>query len=106
MRFDSLKARLSHGLQGEIERNKVGTDINPTSVPVTEGDLITLYLAYLTDLTTSELESHGISRYVARRFARPCWDEGRNVWAEKHLKRMLTQAQVLADTFHDQWYFT
>lgn len=103
MRFDSPKARLSHGLQGDIDRNKVKDDINPTSIPVTEGDLITLYLAYLTDMACSELENNGISRYTARRFARPCWDEARNDWAEKHLKRMLAQAQILGDTFHDKW---
>lgn len=103
MRFDSPKARLSHGMQGDIDRNRVKEDINPTKIPVTEGDLITLYLAYLTDLATSELEAQGFSRYVTRRFARPCWDEARNEWAEKHLKRMLGQAQILADTFHERW---
>lgn len=103
MRFDSPKARLSHGSQGDIDRNRMKEDINPTNIPVTEGDLITLYLAYLTDLATSELEAQGISRYVARRFARPCWDEARNEWAETHLKRMLAQAQILADTLHDEW---
>ena len=44
-----------------------------------------------------------MSRYCARRFARPCWSEERNKWAEPLLRKMLAQAQILADTFHDQW---
>lgn len=102
-RFDSPKARLSMGQQVDIHRASIGKEINPTNTPMTEGELITLYLGYLTDLTTSELETQGYSRYCARRFARPCWSEERNKWAEPLLRRMLAQAQVLADTFHDQW---
>lgn len=103
-RFDSPKARLSMGQKVDIDRVIVGKDVNPiSSTPMTEGDLITLYLGYLTDLATSELEAQGYSRYCARRFARPCWSEDRNKWAEPLLRRMLAQAQVLADTFHDQW---
>jgi len=102
-RFDSPKARLSMGQQVDINRAFLGKEINPTNTPMTEGELITLYLGYLTDLTTSELEAQGYSRYCARRFARPCWSEDRNRWAEPLLRRMLAQAQVLADTFHDQW---
>lgn len=103
-RFDSPKARLSMGQQLDIYRAQVAKEINPIGdVPVTEGELITLYLGYLTDLATSELEAHGVSRYCARRFARPCWSEERNKWAEPLLRKMLAQAQILADTFHDQW---
>lgn len=103
-RFDSPKARLSMGQQVDIHRAIIGKEINPISdIPMTEGELITLYLGYLTDLATTELEAQGFSRYCARRFARPCWSEERNKWAEPLLRRMLAQAQVLADTFHDQW---
>lgn len=103
-RFDSPKSRLSMGQQLDINRATVGKEINPIStIPVTEGELITLYLGYLTDLASSELEAQGYSRYCARRFARPCWSEDRNKWAEPLLRRMLAQAQVLADTFHGQW---
>jgi len=103
-RFDSPKARLSMGQQVDIHRAIIGKEINPISdISMTEGELITLYLGYLTDLATTELEAQGFSRYCARRFARPCWSEERNKWAEPLLRRMLAQAQVLADTFHDQW---
>lgn len=104
-RFDSPKARLSMGEQGEIDKINVGPEINPasTSTPLSEGELITLYLGYLTDLAVSELEAHGHSRYTSRRFARPCWSDDRNRWAEPLLRRMLAQAQILADTFEDRW---
>lgn len=102
-RFDSPKARLSMGQQVDINRATVSREINPTNTPMTEGELITLYLGYLTDLATTELETQGYSRYCTRRFARPCWSEERNKWAEPLLRRMLAQAQVLADTFHDRW---
>lgn len=103
-RFDSLKARLSMGQQVDIYRAPIGDEVNPiASTPMTEGELITLYLGYLTDLATSELEAQGYSRYCSRRFARPCWSEERNRWAEPLLRRMLAQAQILADTFHDEW---
>jgi hypothetical protein len=103
-RYDSPKARLSMGEQVDINKVPVEKDINPVAAtPLTEGELITLYLAYLTDLASSELEAQGYSRYCARRFARPCWPDARNKWAEPLLREMLAQAQILADTFHDQW---
>ena len=78
--------------------------MNPIiGTPLTEEDLITLYLGYLTDLAASELQAQGHSRYTRRRFARPCWPEERNRWAEPLLRRMLARAQILADTFHDLW---
>ena len=103
-RFDSLKSRLSMGQKLDIDRAPIKKEINPIeATPVTEGELITLYLGYLTDLACTELEVHGHSRYCARRFARPCWSDDRNKWAEPLLRRMLAQAQILADTFHGQW---
>lgn len=102
-RFDSPKSRLSVGVPGDIMRIPVKEQINPTSIPMSEGEMITLYLGYLTDLATSELEAQSSSRYVLRRFARPCWDSTRNEWAEQLMRKMLAQAQILADTFHDCW---
>lgn len=103
-RFDSPKSRLSMGQQVDINRAPIRKEINPIeSTPVTEGELITLYLGYLTDLACTELEAQGHSRYCARRFARPCWSDDRNKWAEPLLRRMLAQAQILADTFSGQW---
>lgn len=103
-RFDSFKSRLSMGQPVDTYRAMVNQEINPhTDIPMSEGELITLYLAYLTDLATSELEAQEKSRYCLRRFARPCWSAERNEWAEPLLKKMLAQAQILADTFQNKW---
>jgi molecular chaperone HscA len=102
-RFDSPKQELSQG-NADLASVMASQSINPTGVPLTKEDLITLYLAYITDLAGTELaERHKQSRYVRRRFARPCWDGDRVKWAESQLKRMLARAQILADTFTGQW---
>jgi len=102
-RFDSPKQELSQGTIADLGESVVTHEINPTRVPLTKKDLITMYLAFLTDLASSELEERGLSRYVVRRFARPCWDERRTIWAEQLLREMLAAAQILADTFHQRW---
>ncbi|MEX0804987.1 MAG: hypothetical protein WD688_16960 [Candidatus Binatia bacterium] len=103
-RFDSPKQELSQGTISDLGESPIMQEINPTPVPLTKKDLITMYLAFLTDLASTELnERHGASRYVVRRFARPCWDEKRTTWAERELKDMLAAAQIIADTFHGEW---
>jgi hypothetical protein len=76
---------------------------NPTSVALSWADVITLYLGYLTDIATSDLADKKGSRYVRRRFARPCWEPGRDAWGAGELRLMLAKAQIVADTFHDRW---
>ena len=103
-RFDSPKQILSQGSIHDLFQDRLEEEINPTDVPMTKGDMITLYLAYLTDLACTELEErHEVSRYVRRNFARPAWNDDRAEWAEEQLKNMLAQAQILADTFHNKW---
>lgn len=103
-RFDSPKQELSQGTMADLASVSVPTSINPSGVPLTKEDLITLYLAYVTDLAGTELaERHHRSRHIRRRFARPCWDAERTKWAEHQLKRMLARAQILADTFTGEW---
>jgi hypothetical protein len=103
-RFDSPKQELSQGLTADLGSVPVSKAINPTETPSTKEELITRYLAYLTDMACTELdETHERSRYVRRRFARPCWDAQRTDWAEKLLIRMLSSAQILADTFSGRW---
>jgi len=102
-RFDSPKSYLNIGSQGYIDQHFVDKAINPTETDISGGDLIRLYLAYLTDLACSALEEKGLSRYTIRRFARPCWEEERKRWAEPLQKSLLAQAQILADTFHGRW---
>ncbi|MCG3167977.1 MAG: hypothetical protein DPW12_10600 [Rhodocyclaceae bacterium] len=103
-RFDSPKQELSQGTTADLSSVPVPKAINPTEIPFTKEELITLYLGYLTDMACTELqEGHERSRYVRRRFARPCWDTQRTAWAEQLLERMLSRAQILADTFSGHW---
>lgn len=101
-RFESPKQYISQGEIEQMER-EVDSAINPSKVDFTKSDLITMYLSFLTDLACSDLENRGISRYVQRRFAVPCWDSERVESAERAMARMLAEAQILADTFSGKW---
>jgi len=104
-RLDSLKQALSQGqLRGDPDEVPLDDDMNPTSIPLCEGHVIVLYLSYLTDLAVTELqERHHKSRYISRRFALPYWDAERRVWGERILRKYLAMAQIIGDTFHNQW---
>lgn len=110
-RLDSIKGWLSLRKEGNLDSEScvLEPDLNPTAVRLTQGDLMRIYLAYLTDVATTALAQHehkgaSIGRYVKRRFARPCWpDEKQTDWADSLMRSMLCQAQVLADTFSGRW---
>lgn len=107
-RFDSPKRELIQGLvETPLDKVALSSEINPTDIPFSKGDAITLYLGYLTDLACSELNlkcpGH---RHVKRRFALPSWEKDRRSWGERMLGDMLGKAQILADTFHEKWPHT
>lgn len=103
--LDSLKQEISQvdPEEGAVELDrKLPQDVDPTSA-LTYFDAITIYLAYLTDLATTALESRLGTRYVRRRFTVPSWRPPQRVWAAELLGKSLLRAQLLADTFHDRW---
>jgi hypothetical protein len=104
-RFDSPKKELTQGIvETPLDRIPLSREINPTDVSFSKGDAITLYLGYLTFLACSELNQKlQMSEYVLRRFALPSWDKDRRSWGEKMLGKMLAKAQILADTFFENW---
>lgn len=102
-RFDSPKQHISRGDFDVTLQQIVRKEINPTRFKFTNRDLIVLYLSFLTDLACSELQQKGLSRYVRRRFAMPCWVDDRVQWAEREMRKMLAGAQILADTFSGRW---
>lgn len=87
--------------QAELAR-KLPVDVDPTST-LTCADVIAIYLAYLTDLATTALESRVGTRYVRRRFTVPSWRPPQRRWAADLLGKCLLRAQLLADTFHGRW---
>lgn len=104
-RLDSLKQEISQtsGVT-PVEQRQLSVAVNPTGVPLTVQDAITMYLAYLTDMSTGALASqHGGPRYVRRRFALPCWGVEHRLWAARILSTCLRRAVLLADTFRGRW---
>ena len=104
-RLDSLKQEISqvHPQDGPAPLlRKLPTEVDPTAT-LTYSDVITFYLAYLTDLATTALKSRSSTRYVRRRFTVPWWTDEQRRWAGDLLSRALLRAQLLADTFHGQW---
>lgn len=103
--LDSLKQEISQvdpeDGAAELAR-KLPRDVDPTST-LTYADAITIYLAYLTDLATTALESRLGTRYVRRRFTVPSWRETQREWAGNLIGKSLLRAQLLADTFHGRW---
>ncbi len=108
-RLDSIKSRLSLRSEGNLDDQFLLPAENPTDVKLTEGDLLRSYLAFLTDMTGVSLaarmnDDKAASRYIRRRFARPCGkDEQQAQWVDDLMKGLLAEAQVLADTFSGQW---
>lgn len=103
-RFDSIKDILCKDVVSDLDESPLEKDLNPTDVPLTKGDVVTLFLGFFTDMATTELqEQFQISRYVSRRFTRPVLPPERAPWAEDQLRKLLARAQIIADSLHGKW---
>lgn len=108
-RLDSIKGWLTLRSGGDLD-GQLGPNLNPHSkVKLSEADLLRLYFAYLTDaagiaLGKYRVDGKDVQRYVKRRFARPCWpDLAKSDWADRIMRTMLAEGQVIADTLSGQW---
>lgn len=107
-RLDSIKEWLSLRIEGDLDGDScvLQATMNPTRYRMTQGDLIRIYLAYLTDMAEIAMTRRGVeqARQVQRRFARPCWtDPKQTEWVDREMRKMLADAQILADTFTGRW---
>ena len=102
-RIDSPKQEMSQGNFSGLFEERLTDDYNPSGQPFSKADVILLFLGFLTFLVGKSLEEKGHNKYVLRRFARPSWSQDRAEWANEALENMLAQAQILADTFGDEW---
>jgi len=105
-RLDSIKGWISLQQEGSLdgEANVLSKAMNPSDVKLTQGDLLLIYLAYFTDVAELALKTHVAEpRYMKRRYARPCWPDSKAKWGDNLMRRMLAEAQVLADTFSGSW---
>ena len=95
-RLDNIKRRLSEDGWDE----QVGTRLNPTELSVTYGDMVLAYLMFMTWAVNSSLEEMGYPWNLPRRFAMPCLPGEKGRETVHRLKRVVGEAQVLADTFY------
>lgn len=110
-RLDSIKGWLSLRREGNLDGEAclLLPTLNPTDHRLTQGDMIRIFLAYLTDMAVTALGEHEVGgkevgRYAKRRFARPCWpDAAQAKWADNLMRSMLAESQILADTFSGRW---
>jgi molecular chaperone HscA len=124
-RFDNLKRMLSEEQIGcDLFALSPRSGVDPTESGLTQGDLLVLYLAWLTDVTEKALkdallETDGTAlqdedtlRAVKRRFAIPCFEDAeddhvggieRARWAREVMRNALLRAQVLADSLSGKW---
>jgi hypothetical protein len=95
-RLDNIKRYLSE----EGLNNVVLPQFNPTSLQITYGDMVLAYLMFLTWCINHCLEGAGEPRNLYRRFAMPCFNNSKARDVDEILRRMLGEAQILADTFY------
>ncbi|MCW7553936.1 Hsp70 family protein [Endozoicomonas gorgoniicola] len=103
-RFDSLKTYIMKHPEGESLTDIAATPFEPSPTGLNVGALIAFYLAYVTDLIDQTIDSeHGMEPYTLRRFAIPCFEPERSQWVQREFSKLLSCAQVLADTFSEAW---
>lgn len=97
-RLDNIKRRLSEDGWDE----QVGTRFNPTNTPVSHGDMVLAYMMYMTWAVNCCLLDLGYPLNLPRRFAMPCLSGEKGRETVHRLKKVVGEAQILADTFHDR----
>lgn len=123
-RFDNIKRLLSEVAPNlNISEIPLTDGIDPTGSGLTKGDLLVLYLAWLTDLALKALTAAAqadalelVTKYsdlrsAVRRYAIPCFEHSvddvpsaqRAKWAQGVLAKALLQAQIVADTLSEEW---
>ncbi len=94
-RLDNIKRRLSEDGWGE----EVGSRFNPTEIKITYADMVLGYLMFLTWAVNSCLVDLKYPLNLSRRFAMPCLAGEKGRETAHRLRRLIGEAQVLADTF-------
>ena len=122
-RFDNIKRLLSEvPVDSDLYALPLDREIDPTESGLSRGDLLVLYLAWLTDLSLTALDGairvsgsdiggESDLRSVVRRYAIPCFEDAdsdlrgkqRAAWAKSVMADILLRSQVLADTLAGNW---
>ena len=94
-RLDNIKRRLSE--EGWDEQ--VDERFNPTSLPVSYGDMVLAYLTFFTWTINVCLGEFDYPHNMRRRFAVPCFSGEKRHEVIHRLKELVGEAQILSDTF-------
>lgn len=97
-RLDNIKRRLSE----DGWQQQVGGVFNPTDVSITYGDMVLAYLTFFTWAVNSCLRDLKYSPHLLRRFALPSFVGERQRRTIDRLRKLVGEAQILADTFGDK----
>ena len=123
--FENIKRLLSEEEIGTVlDDVALSPAIDPTNSGLSKGDMLLLYLSWLTDMSLISLSNLLIDQEIAfrrddakircvkRRFAIPCFEDAqhersgstrRAEWARELMETAILRAQIVADTLHGKW---
>ena len=102
--LQSIKDILTVGQMNDL-REPVPGLYNPSEHPVSNKDVVALYLGFLTDsaLLALQQDHEESGRNIPRSYTKPVFDQERDEWATIILTECATAGQALADRFSGQW---
>ncbi|HZR77008.1 hypothetical protein [Bradyrhizobium sp.] len=103
-RFENPKEYLSKPVGENFYTQVLPPEFDPTGSGLTYYEVLQAYLAYLTSHTNQAAKQSGCDGLLRRRFAIPNWTGDKSEFVKKEMRRILLNAQVLADSVDpDLW---
>ena len=103
-RFENPKEYLSKPVGENFYTQVLPPEFDPTASGLTYYEVLQAYLAYLTSHTNRAAKQIGCDGLLRRRFAVPNWTGEKSEFVKKEMRRILLNAQVLADLIDpDLW---
>jgi hypothetical protein len=97
-RFDNPKEHLSKAVRETFYTQVLPPEFDPTGSGLTYYEVLQAYLAYLTSHANQAARKYGYDGLLRRRFAVPNWSGEKSEFVKKEMRRILLDAQVLADS--------
>jgi hypothetical protein len=97
-RFDNPKEHLSKAVPDTFYTQVLPPEFDPTGSGLTYYEVLQAYLAYLTSHANQAARRYGYDGLLRRRFAIPNWSGEKSDFVKKEMRRVLLDAQVLADS--------
>ncbi len=96
-RFDNPKEHLSKAVRETFYTQVLPPEFDPTGSGLTYYEVLQAYLAYFTSHANQAARQHGYDGLLRRRFAIPNWTGEKSEFVKKEMRRILLDAQILAD---------